>query len=55
MVYGIERFRVVDGHSGRTGGGFVLIETYGDGGRKGKEGGSRGVFGFETVLRAVSG
>ena len=41
MVYGIERFRVIDGHSGRTDSGFVLIEAYGDGGVKGKEGGGR--------------
>ena len=55
MVYGIERFRVVDSHSGRTGSGFLLIEAYGDGGGKREEGGSRRVFGFETVLRGVSG
>ena len=36
MVYGIERFRVIDGHRGRTGSGFVLIEAYSDGGGRGR-------------------
>ena len=35
--------------------GFALMEAYSDGGGMGKEGGSRRVFGFETVLRGVSG
>ena len=55
MVHEVERFRVIDGNSGRTGSGFALIEAYSDGGGEGKEDSIRGVFGFETVLREVSG
>ena len=53
MVHGFERFLLIDCNSGRAGCGFALIVAYSDGGGKGKEGGSHGVFGFETVLRGA--
>ena len=55
MIHGVERFRVVDGNSASTACGFALIEACGDGGGKGMEASSSGVFGFETVLIGVSG